>query len=54
MNPIYLDHNATTALDLAARDEILPWLVQTDGRVLVMGTTDTAGARSLVAKYIGS
>ena len=25
-----------------------------DGRVLVMGTTDTAEARSLVAKYIGS
>jgi len=25
-----------------------------DGRVLVMGTTDPAEARSLVAKYIGS
>ena len=25
-----------------------------DGRVLVNGTTDTAEARSLVAKYIGS
>jgi cysteine desulfurase len=26
MNPIYLDHNATTALDSAARDEMLTWL----------------------------
>ncbi len=29
-------------------------LVFPDGRVLVMGTTDTAEARSLVARYIGS
>lgn len=26
MNAIYLDHNATTALDPAVRDEMLPWL----------------------------
>ncbi len=31
MNPIYLDHNATTALDPAVRDEMMPWLGGTPG-----------------------
>jgi adenylyltransferase/sulfurtransferase len=39
-------------LEFAVDDHRL--VVFPDGRVLVMGTTDTARARSLVARYIGS
>ncbi len=60
LNAIYLDHNATTALDPAARDEMLPWLGGTFGNPSSIHSfgrearraLDTARAR--VARLVGA
>ena len=60
MSSIYLDHNATTALDPAARDEMTPWLA---GRVGNPSSIHSFGqearraidrARARVARLIGA
>jgi len=60
MNAIYLDHNATTALDPAARDEMMPWLgdkVGNPSSIHAFGQEARRAidrARSRVARLVGA
>lgn len=47
MNPIYFDHNATTALDPGARDEMLPWLGGKPGNASSLHTFGQEARRAI-------